>query len=253
MRLRRRLRESLSGLLLAALVLGCGDGDSGSQGTPRYDGGTSEPVACAAFEGLDGIDLTDLPLIDTCYYSGDGDATLELYGGDVAVVGRSETGQIVVNGTPCGDARASNLVALHVQQVDSGDVTLILNFCDGTFAAGSASRPGFELDLGDGHDLVVVSGTEDDDDVSLGLDAVLWNRRPLLQGDGVDEWLFTLGPGDDAFTAMGSELAGAPTQLSVTVVGGDDDDQLEGGLGNDRLLGGGRVRHAPLRPGGFGR
>src|SRR5262249_47488601 len=118
-----------------ALLSGCGaTSDSNEPSDPD-------------FEGIEEADqaLTDLSS-ECTFVSGTGTLTIALATGDIALVAKSTTNNITINGYSCGGATGTTLKKLVVNGT-TGAQTLILDFMNGTFAQGISGATGMDIDL----------------------------------------------------------------------------------------------------------
>jgi Ca2+-binding RTX toxin-like protein len=98
----------------------------------------------------------------------------------------------------------------------------------------------WKIDLLAGTDSLVLNGTAltaDMDGPIVGASGVDLNDDGDLDATvaGVEGITINCGSGDDYVTGVGSTIAGGPTSIPLTILGGAGYDDLGGGLGNDTL------------------
>jgi Ca2+-binding RTX toxin-like protein len=235
MKTRRSLIHWTQALLLSApFAVACG--------TPEQE--TTSQLDNAGFEGIyDGVGRALTDLSDQCEYDADERVmTLTLEDDDIAVFARDTAGNVVINGFSCGDATSTTLRRLDVVEDGSaGDQILIIDYLAGTLALGNAQAPGVTVDLGGGTDSFRIRGSAQADSFVFGTDAVSINgdRFADMTLAGVESYLVSLGPGNDTFSGAGTTGdSGDPFEDTLTVYGGDGNDNLRGGAGDDELNGG---------------
>lgn len=221
------LCRTLSPLVLAASCAG------GSSNPDEPDGD---------FEGIEEAQQGLADLSGQCsFVTGTGVATLALADNDIAMVGKLASGALGVNGYNCSTATVAALKKLVVTGT-SGDQTLILDFLNGQFGAGTASAVGIDVDLGGGTgDALKIRGTKLADTYTFGSTGIAINTDAFkdISVAGVETYVVTLSDGDDVFSGAGNAATGGAAFSQVlTVYGGGGKDTLRGGSGNDTLNGG---------------
>lgn len=210
---------------------------------------TEEPAkrqsasACGDFTNL-GITVSDLPdLSSRCSFSSDGVMSVTLLGDDTAILSVSEKGDMLINNVSCAGAKKSQLTKVVVTELGSraGDQVLGLDFCTGTFGV-DGPVAGIELDLGGSdNDVLLVTGTDDDDNVFVGLNGIGWTKSDAIDiswnRDHIKSVKLSLGEGNDNVNGWGSDALGAPFDQSMGIVGGNGNDIFKPGLGSDNLWG----------------
>lgn len=172
----------------------------------------------------------------TCSFAG-GTVTVSLpAAGDAAVFTQGTSGQIEVNGTQCLTATVSNTTAISVQG-SAGDQSVSIDLSTGSWGAINWS-----IDLG------TSAADADSLDVTNAGNARAveqdWGASGIdLNGDGdldvtvtnVEVFTAEAGDGGDTIWAAGSTITGTAFTHAMTILGGDGDDVLQGGTGNDTV------------------
>ena len=187
-----------------------------------------------------------------------GAMTVAVATGETAnVTMRSADKAILVNGLGCtSDAATTNYTGAQITAVGSGTAnvlklltitgtgagganTAMIDFTNGVFAVGAGTATtGIVLDLkGDAGDALVVKGTAGNDVVTAGALGVSVNNAKKLDISfltGVGKLYFSLGDGNDVFSAGGDTVAGGSSNTAyvAAAVGGL---QVFGGAGNDTI------------------
>jgi len=231
-------------LCLCTALAACAVQDAGGGLEPRDVDGVEE-----ASEGLDDLSAQ-------CSLSSAGVMSLALNSGDVALIGRSSTSAsatVQVNGYECGPASASALrqIAVTEASASTGDQTVILDYSNGPLPAGRSGAVGVDVDLGTETtaDALKIIGSSGNDTYVFGATGVTVNSDALadIRVAHVEQYLATMGGGNDSFSAAGSAATGAAFAQAVEIYGGDGNDSIRGGaaadiyhggLGNDVLVGG---------------
>jgi Ca2+-binding RTX toxin-like protein len=223
-------RTGVAGVLT---LQACGGPDAGTSSRPNYDG------------DLSNVDLEAglTPLATPCSFaSGTGIATLAMATGETAVVSRrAADSAILVNGTACGTATNATLKRLNVAEDGSGTVqTLILDFQNGTFAPGTATAAGINVDLGGGADALRIRTGSSADAISFGASGIGFNvdANKDITHANVESFAVSMAAGNDTFTGQGGNGSGTAFLTAVTVYGSDGNDTVTGGDGADFLYGG---------------
>ena len=204
---------------------------------------TPAPTGGAPVDGVEEVSLALADLSAQCaFVSGTGVMTLTLVPDDLAMIARSATGTIEVNGYPCG-ATTLTLKRLDVREGSSGDQTLILDFRGGLFGAGTSAGPGITIDLGGEAtlDALKVIGTPGADAFVFGAAGISLNPDAFLDVTmtHVEQWVVNLDAGNDSFSGMGNTATGgAPFASALAIFGGEGNDTLRGGTAADTYMGG---------------
>ncbi len=187
-----------------------------------------------------------------------GAMTVAVATGETAIVTmRSADKAILVNGLGCtSDAATTNYTGAQITAVGSGTAnvlklltitgtgagganTAMIDFTNGVFAVGAGTATtGIVLDLkGDAGDALVVKGTAGNDVVTAGALGVSVNNAKKLDISfltGVGKLYFSLGDGNDVFSAGGDTLAGGSSNTAY-VAAAAGGLQVFGGAGNDTI------------------
>ncbi len=225
------MNHAIRTYLSAAILAGCAT-------TPTAD---PDPVD-SDLQGLEELaeGLTDLSLRCTTMTSG-GVVAIALLDADIALINKSTTGALLINGYSCGGALATGTALKQVAITGStGANTVILDYLAGTFALGTATLVGITVDLGTGTDALKIRGTKTADTVTFGASGIVVNGDATkdITAANVETFAVTLSDGADVFSAAGSAATGAAFATAVTVYGGLGNDTLRGGDGDDTLDGG---------------
>jgi Ca2+-binding RTX toxin-like protein len=225
--------------------------------TPLADAGDDAPDAFAPAQPCEvapdvadyaGLDLSTPPstAVAGCadgFVTSTGTLTLTLTAGEPAVLDAFE-GNIRANGTVCASSDGTPATVANVTRIvitgSAGDDSLIVDLAPGYFGDALLGTDGaFAVDLGDGKDALAVRGTACHDrilasseDAATTLD--LATGAVALRAQNVESMLFSLGAGDDGFSAGGPSAATLP----LVVYGDSGNDVLQGGAGADVLNGG---------------
>lgn len=214
---------------LTALAVGCGRPDATTPDNP------------SAWRGVEEADQALTPLATPCVFtSGTGVAAIVLADDEVGVASkRSVDNAILVNGEACGAATSLNLKRINVTG-STGTNVFILDYMNGTFAAGAASSVGVDVDLVSGsNDAFKIRGSTGADTITFGADGVAINSDTSkdINFANVDSIVVSLGAGNDTFTGQGGAGTGLAATAVLTVYGGDGNDTLTGGDGADVISG----------------
>lgn len=225
--------------------------------------------ACGPDEGSD-WEASEIPELDSpltalatpcAFVPTTGVASVTMATGEVAVVSRRAVDSaILVNGTACGTATSTSMKRLNVTGHATGSETVVLDFQNGTFGAGTSSSAGIVVDMAGGSgDAFKVRGASTADRFTYGDTALNFAADTIRDATvaGAESFVVSLGEGADTFTGAGGAGTGTgafATALTLyggagvdaltggdgadTVNGGDDDDVLAGGAGADTLNGG---------------
>lgn len=176
-----------------------------------------------------------------------------------AIIGLLSPGSttLAINGvSSCGGTTmTTSNVSRFIVTGGASDETVIIDLQAGSFAAGSSSAYGLNIDLGANTDTVKIRGsnsTTTGDKIYFGEDDDT-NQVGMFGSDNNPDWIFTsvgaftlaLGPGADTFKGIGNTAAdlteewGTTGSHPVTVYGGEGADTLQGGLDGDTFYGNG--------------
>lgn len=194
-------------------------------------------------------DLTNqylVHLITPCSYNASSHIMLVTVQSDeTAFVTRRTDGALLVNGEACGTATATVTKRINVVEnpAAAGDEAVIIDLTAGTYAPGDATGAGITLSLGSGDDQLAIRLGNMADAVVAGTTGISLNKDAFkdvtIENTGTVGYQFTLGGGDDTFSAEGSVAGtGATLTAAVTAYGNAGVDKLVGGAGNDLLAGG---------------
>jgi hypothetical protein len=183
-------------------------------------------------------------------------------------------GVVKVNGRTCKTSAGATiaLTAVKFIQVNGKSAssdTFVLDFSAGLPKAPLLQSAGIVIDGGETvastktPDTVVIKGSTGVDPVSVGLDPaadgtvdvsltatakvsnlVLKRLGQKAQGPFQPQLIFSLGTGDDTFTGLGGFPAGAAStavDYGMSIYGGAGNDTIIGGLGADKINGGGQA------------
>jgi len=225
------MKHSMRTYLSAAILAGCAT-------TPSTEPDPIDPD----LEGLEELSegLTDLSARCTTMTSG-GVVAVALADADVALINKSTTGALLINGFSCGGPTATGTALKQVAITgSSGANTVIIDYLGGTFALGTASLVGITVDLAGGSDALKIRGTKSADTMTFGASGIIVNGDATkdITASNVEAFSVTLSDGNDVFSAAGSTATGAAFATAVTVYGGNGNDTLRGGDGDDALDGG---------------
>jgi Ca2+-binding RTX toxin-like protein len=172
--------------------------------------------------------------------------TIEVGDGETGVIARSGDA-ITLNGAPCGSATVSTTDTIVVNGTGT-PVEVEIDLSGGPFAPGATPEDGggdteieFAINLPSGSPTVLISGSAGADAITVGAAGINLNATettgdadvtivgtPLIAVEGL--------AGTDVLSVAGGAGTGAPGAASLS--GGDDDDELLGGLGGSTLDGG---------------
>lgn len=147
---------------------------------------------------------------------------------------------------PCGAATTANTDSIAISGTAGTTEALVIDQTDGFLGPGFTSEsnaPEIEttVSLGDAGDQVVVIGTPGSDSIAMGANGL------SLNSDGDVDVTFAPLPaaveirglgGASFLTGRGGWGAGLAYNGDVTLLGGDDADELNGGNGHDTIAGG---------------
>jgi Ca2+-binding RTX toxin-like protein len=218
------MRTSLrtSTLLTAlALVLGaCGD----SQDQNSSD---SDPFS-ATEQGLTSL------ATPCAFNTSTGVMTVTVATGETAILSkRASDSAVLQNGAQCDNKATSSTLKKITVNGSTGDETVILDFTNGVFAAGTSSATsGIAVDMKAGTgDVVGLRGTSGNDSIVFGISGVNLNGDKFkdITIAGAESYVVSLGSGDDSFTAGGSTETGAAFTAGLTLYGGAGNDTFDQG------------------------
>jgi Ca2+-binding RTX toxin-like protein len=160
--------------------------------------------------------------------------TVTVAGGETALISKRTTDSVVTqNGDVCDVLARASLVKTIQINGDSGSSTVIVNFVNGIFATGSASAVtnGIAVDMGGGSgDIFELVGTPNADSMSMGAGGIAVNADNYVDitfpNNEPGKYLFSLGAGNDTWTADGGHGTGTTYTGGVPVV-------VFGGAGKD--------------------
>jgi Ca2+-binding RTX toxin-like protein len=231
-------------------------GDAGDPGTggdsPFYPDPTElEPGADGP--GFDGVNTsaTDLfKAVSGCAAFDPDTSVLELSLDALApsAILRVVGGIISVNGKTCassdGKTRAEAELVEQIRITGGAEDSFVFVDTAGLFGEALLGGDGFDFELGEGYDIVVVLGTGDSDAILMGSedDATKLDFTRDLDPDivarGVDQVVVSTGAMPDIINGNGVDLELAPVQVPMQLFGGGANDHLTGGAGADELSGG---------------
>ncbi len=198
-------------------------------------------------EDISGIAELGAPLTalatpcDFAPISGVPTATIVVAAGETAIISkRSIDNAILVNGVACGTATSANIKRISVTGSTGAD-TVIFDFINGSFAPGYGTSVGIAVDLVSGTgDALKIRGSGSADTVTFGADGFSFNADTVKDGTyaNVDEFVASLGAGNDVFSGSGGYGTGAAFTLALEAFGGEGNDTMSGGTGADTLSGG---------------
>jgi Ca2+-binding RTX toxin-like protein len=178
----------------------------------------------------------------TC--SGGTTMTIDLAGGEsiaLSLSGGADPLAIVVTPSDpsCGGFDTSTVTAIHVNGT-AGNETVTID------QTGSAPFPhqntvSIDLALGDGTDLLVITGQSTADAIGFGVNGISLDAggTPDVTGVGtVEGSTVNAGDGDDTVSGKEGGGLGGVFATALTIDGGVGDDALTGGDGDDEISGG---------------
>jgi len=194
------------------------------------------------FRGVAEADGALTALATPCaFVSGTGIATVSVADTEVAVISkRVVDNAILVNGVACSTATAANIRRINIVETAAGAQTVILDFINGTFATGSATSVGIDVDLGAGGiDALKIRGSVNADAIAFGATGIAINTDTSkdISFANVESFVVSLGAGADTFTGAGGFGTGMAYLGALTVYGGAGNDVLTGGGGADSISG----------------
>jgi Ca2+-binding RTX toxin-like protein len=230
-----------------------GNGAAGTAGRASQDAGTPSD---AGFLDDDGGVLTNKQLFEGvpfdavkeiapvgCLNNSAGSADTLVLQLDVKVTAvrvGARNGHITANDTSCSATGVKTIKILGTAAVD----TVIIDGSQGAFPAGLlADGGGIDIDLMTGKDVVAVMGSLDADNFKLGSNgstALITSagKFPKITVHAAQTLIVSGGPGDDSISGRGGSAAGSPLNVPLKAWGGLGADALNGGDMNDELHGG---------------
>jgi Ca2+-binding RTX toxin-like protein len=208
--------------------------------------GCAEPAGPIDFDprGYDGFAPIRLELLAAaCAFDGTGNMTLTVATGETAYVTKRATdGKVVANaamgGAECTVADTKKITI----NGDAGDNKVIVDYVNGTFAAGVSGGANLVISLGaeTGGDSVKIRGTSGVDTYTFGASgaAITSDMLPDISFTGVEDVVVSTGPGNDVVNGDGGKGTGLAFPIAFSVYGGDGDDTLTGGALTSNLYGG---------------
>jgi Ca2+-binding RTX toxin-like protein len=207
--------------------------------------------ALMTFQALAVVEAPSVFAISSCTFSG-GTLSIALSRGESIVFSQNASGVVLVNGAnttapPCSTMRATvtNTTAISVTGFRGHeDVTIQMDVAGAGTTIVSWGTINWPIDLASGTgDSVTIDGsdlTTDDLDIALGASGIDLNNDDDLDvtlGE-VEDVYVDGGDGNDTIWAAGSTATGDAFTLNLTGNGGDGDDTIASGAGDDRLRGG---------------
>ncbi len=249
---------SAVGVLAVVGVWACGHETNGGQTDPT----PSDRAKPGSFPGIDEVAGNLAQLASACSFTSDGGLmTVALASGEYALISRGSLNDggasLTVNGTPCGSATPTAVTRISVSGHTTGSETVIIDYLGGTFALGSSSVIGVNVDLkGGSSDSLRIRGSSGVDNVLLatavadagsngiysiavGINGTTNPGTKAISFTGVESLVVSTGPGADVVRTAGQADAGVGgTPFGRTLSGsgpalvfyaGDDADTLNAG------------------------
>jgi Ca2+-binding RTX toxin-like protein len=207
--------------------------------------------ALMTFQTLAMVEARSAFAISSCTFSG-GTLSIVLSKGESIVFSQDASGVVLVNGAnttaaPCSTTRATvtNTTAISVTGFRGDeDVTIQMDEAGAGTTVVSWSTINWPIDLASGTgDVVTIDGsdlTTDELAIALGASGI-----DLNSDDDLDVTLAAVenvhvdgGDGDDTIWAAGSTTTGTAFTVKLTALGGNGDDTIASGAGDDDLRGG---------------
>jgi Ca2+-binding RTX toxin-like protein len=231
----KTLRASL-GTLLLAFAAGCSSSAGSSTGTtPQGPAAAVDPV-----EAILGQKLTQ-PKTQCAFDTTSGIMIVAVNTETAIISKRATDSNIVQNGYDCDHpVSATKLKGITITGT-SGDETVILDYTNGVFAAGTATAAGIgNVDMGGsaGGDLFGIRGTAVADTVTFGGDGVSVNADKFKDitfksGGEPDSYAVSLAAGDDKWSASGGTAVGLTGAYAgakpIAIYGGAGKDTFDEG------------------------
>jgi Ca2+-binding RTX toxin-like protein len=209
--------------------------------------------ALMAFQALAIVGATSAFAISSCTFSG-GTLSIVLSGGESIVFSQNASGDVLVNGAdttvaPCSTTRATvtNTTAISVTGFTGAEDVTIEMYEEGGDDIVSWGTINWTINLASGTaDVLTIDGsgltdaTPDALDIALGASGIDLNNDDDLDVTlaAVEDVFVDGGDADDTIWAAGSTATGAAFTVNLTATGGDGDDTLASGAGDDDLDGG---------------
>ncbi len=222
---------------------GSSSGGSSSGGNP----GTPAPARCtAAAADYEGVDTSKVPAGTApagCVKGYDPSSrtiTITLASGASASIAGSN-GELTINGVACTTAQGATAKIADAKSIvvlgTNGNETVFVDLAGGPITA-------LLVDLQGGTDTFVVKGSPNADAISAGnaKAGAAFDWSGDLAADAIvaggENFVVSMGAGNDAFHAHGAKTLGDPAAVAFTVYGGAGNDTLEGGTKSDALCAG---------------
>lgn len=252
---------SVVGVLAVVGVWACGSEPQNQSPTTTV---STERPGAGQFPGIDDVAENLAQLVSACAFVADGGVmSVNLSAGEYALIARGALNDggasLVVNGSPCGSATPTATSRINITgSPDGGNETVIIDYLGGTFALGSSSSVGINIDLRGGTgDAVRIRGSSGVDNillatttadagsngiysVAVGISGTANPGVRAISFSGVEQLVVSTGPGADVVRTGGQADAGvggtpfgrtlSGTGPSLVIYGGDDDDVLSAGL-----------------------
>ncbi len=242
---------------------GAADAGSGAQGggtNPGLDPTALDPGADGTtFDGvtLNGPELVR-PVSGCSAFDADtGALTLTLDSTQGAAIIRVAGGVVTVNSKTCvaadGKTKATTAAVKSLSVTGGAEDDTVYLDGSGDYGKALLGGNGFDFDLGDGNDVLVVLGSSASDAIRFGTDgdAILCDFSADLVPDvrtrGADKVIVSTGAMPDLIMGDGKDLGLAPVAVPMKLFGGGANDLLlggsagdeyNGGIGNDTMLAG---------------
>ncbi|MCP4502983.1 MAG: calcium-binding protein [Deltaproteobacteria bacterium] len=232
--MRRSTKFGAVALLTVSLsIFGCGEEGDWTQPDDQDLGDTS---------GIPELEMALTPLATPCTYDDATKTATVVLATEFAVIAkRSVDSALVVNGIACSTALASTVKRINVTG-GTGIDTLVLDYMNGIFAAGSSGSVGVSVDLGiTASNNLRIRGSKSADTISFGVDGISVNTGTSLDISytNVADFVVSSGAGNDKVYGTGGNGSGATSFTStMTIYGGEGNDTLTGGSGDDTINGG---------------
>ncbi|HTQ04388.1 MAG TPA: calcium-binding protein [Polyangiaceae bacterium] len=210
--------------------------DPGADG-PGFDGVTlNGPELVRAVTGCDAFDPTS------------GTLALTLDAMTSAAIIRVSAGVVSVNSKACvaadGKTKATADAVKLITVTGGAEDDAVYVDGSGAYGKDLLAGNGFDIELGDGNDMLVILGSSDSDDIRLGADGDVTvcdfngDLVPDVRASGPEMIVVSTGPMPDTIMGDGKDLGLAPVAVPMKLFGGGANDLLLGGAGNDEYNGG---------------
>jgi Ca2+-binding RTX toxin-like protein len=231
-RIQKTLLSSLSALL-TAFAVGCGAAPDASTSTPASNDSVSADDPLGAI-----IERSMTPLAAPCtFVTTTGVMTVTVATGETAIISKRATDSVIVqNGVACTtSATVATLKQIKITG-SAGDETVIIDYTNGIFAAGTTSAAsGILVDMGGNtgasKEIFGIRGTNSADALVMGASGIAVNAdasKDISFTTEPESYTVSLGDGNDSFSAAGGTALGVGT----TYIGAKP-VVLYGGAGND--------------------